>query len=187
MEIAIIGSQGNLAKALAEELEKDHSVTCYGKNKFNFLNKNKIISLAKHIYTADIIICCVGVLADHDPWDMFTINTVAPAFLLEQLDARSSRSHVIMIGSHAAMWTSWPGIEFTRLIYNVSKESLQSFIVGLAQRGQTNLTLTVLNPSVFQSKMSDYNGYPLDIVVESVQTIINSKAPLLILEYNNFK
>jgi short-subunit dehydrogenase len=187
MNVAIIGSQGDFAQALTKKLEKDHSVLCYGKNEFNFLNKNKIISLAKRIYMADVIICCAGVLADHDPWDMFTINTVAPAFLLEQLDARSSRSHVIMVGSHAAMWTSWPGIEFTRLTYNVSKECLQSFVVGLAHRNQTNLTLTVLNPSVFQSKMSNHNGYPVDVVVESVQTIINSKAPLLILEYNNFK
>ena len=187
VNIAIIGSQGDLAQALTNRLGQDHSVTCYGKDEFNFLDKTSIIALADQIHAADVIICCAGVFTDYDSWDMFTINAVAPVFLLEQLSVRLSTAHVILIGSHAAMWTSWPDITLTRLSYNVSKECLQSFVTGLAQGAGTNLTLSILNPSRFQSKLSNYQGYPVDYVVESVQTIINSNAPLLVVEYNTFK
>lgn len=187
MNVVVLGSQGDLARALTHTLGQDHSVLCYGKDEFNFLDKNSIIALADRIYTADIIVCCVGVYNGYDSWDMFTVNTVAPIFLLEQLASRSSKAHVIAIGSHAAMWTSWPGIDLNRLSYNVSKECLQSFIVGLAQGNGTELTLSILNPSRFQSKISDYNGYPVDYVVESIQTIITSKVPLLVVEYNTYK
>lgn len=187
MNVAIIGSQGDLAQALATTLGQDHSVLCYGKDEFNFLDKNSIFALADRTHTADVIVCCAGVFVDYDSWDMFTINTLAPVFLLEQLASRKSNAHVVLIGSHSAMHTSWPGVELTRLSYNVSKECLQSFVVGLAQSDNTNLTLSLLNPSRFQSKISAYSGYPINYVVESVQTIINSKAPLLVVEYNNYK
>jgi NAD(P)-dependent dehydrogenase (short-subunit alcohol dehydrogenase family) len=187
LNIAIIGSQGDLAQALTTTLGQEHSVLCYGKDEFNFLDKNSIIALADRIHTADVIICCAGVFADYDSWDMFTINTIAPVFLLERLATQKSNAHVIIVGSHSAMHTSWPGVTLTRLSYNVSKECLQSFVFGLAQSDNTNLTLSLLNPSRFQSKISAYSGYPINYVVESVQTIINSKASLLVVEYNNYK
>jgi hypothetical protein len=187
MNIAIIGSQGDLAVALSSAFHQDHSVLCYGKDHFNFLNKSSIIELANRIHTSDVIICCAGVCAEHDSWDMFTINSIAPMFLLEQLVNHKSTARVIMIGSHGAMWTSWPGIDFTRLTYNVSKECLQSFVIGISQGINTEITLTILNPSKFQSKLSNYRGFPIDYVVESVMAIINHKAPLLVVEYNTFK
>ena len=187
MNIAVIGNQGDLAVALTTSLQQDHLVTNYSKNEFNFLNKQSVIDLAERISSADVIICCAGVFSEHDSWDSYTINTVAPLFLLDRLTQLSSKAHFIMVGSHAAMWTSWPGINFARLVYNTSKQSIQSIVVGLAQSGQSSLTLTVINPSSFQSKMNNYQGYPIDQVVESVHSIITSSVPLLVVEYNNFK
>ena len=187
LNISIIGEHGDLARALSKKLITDHNVICYGKDKCNFLNKNEITALADKIYKSDIIISCPGVFTSGDSWDMFTINSIAPIFLLEKLVEKKSQTHVIIIGSHGAMWTSWPGISFERLLYNVSKETIQSFVTGLAQSGSSDLKLSVINPSKFQSKLNGYKGYPIDIIVDGIIHVIESPTPLLIYEYNNYQ
>lgn len=187
LNISIIGEHGDLAQALYNKLKTDHHVTCYGKDQYNFLNKEDITALADNIYQSDIIINCPGVFAYSDSWDMFTINAVAPVFLLEKLIENKSQAHVIIVGSHAAMWTSWPNISLERLSYNVSKETIQSFVTGLAQSDSSNLKLSVINPSRFQSKLNGYQGYSIDIIVDGIVHVIQAPTPILIYEYNNYQ
>jgi len=85
------------------------------------------------------------------------------------------------------MWTSWPGISLERLSYNVSKETIQSFTIGLSQSGISNLKLSMFNPSRFQSKLNDYQGYPIDIIVDGIMHVIQAPTPILIYEYNNYQ
>jgi len=187
LNVSIIGENGDLAKALYNKLITDHHVVCYGKDQYNFLLKEDITTLVDYVYQSDIIINCPGVFTSDDSWDMFTINAVAPTFLLEKLVEKKSQAHVIIIGSHGAMWTSWPGISFERLLYNVSKQTIQSFVTGLAQSGSSDLKLSVINPSSFQSKLNGYKGYPVDIIVDGIIHVIESPTPLLIYEYNNYQ
>jgi short-subunit dehydrogenase len=187
LNVSIIGANGDLARALSKKLITDHNVICYGKDKCNFLIKNEITALADKIYKSDIIISCPGVFTSDDSWDMFTINSIAPIFLLEKLVEKKSQAHVIIVGSHSAMWTSWPGISLERLSYNVSKETIQSFTIGLSQSGISNLKLSMFNPSRFQSKLNDYQGYPIDIIVDGIMHVIQAPTPILIYEYNNYQ
>jgi len=185
LNVSIIGENGDLASALNKKLMTDHNVSCYGKDNYNFLNKDKIIALADKIYNSDIIVSCSGVATSDDSWDMFTINSIAPIFLLEKLIEKKSQAHVIIIGSHGAMWTSWPGISYMRLAYNVSKETIQSFTKGLSQANISSLKLSIFNPSSFQSNLNGYRGYPIDIIVNGIIHVIQSPVPLLVYEYNN--
>ena len=187
LNISIIGETGDLARALYHKLITDHHVVCYGKDQYNFLNKEDIASLVDHIHQSDIIINCPGIFASCDSWDMFTINAVAPVFLLEKLVEKKSQAHVIIVGSHGAMWTSWTGISLERLSYNVSKETIQSFTSGLSQSEISNLKLSVFNPCRFQSKLNGYQGYPINFIVDGIMHVINAPTPLLIYEYNNYK
>jgi short-subunit dehydrogenase len=187
LNISIIGKDGDLAQALYNKLKTDHYVTYYGKEQFNFLQKDKISKLANLIYHSDIIISCPGVLTSHDSWDMFVINAVAPVFLMEKLIENKSKAHVVIVGSHGAMWTSWPNISLERLSYNVSKETIQSFTTGLAHAGTSDLKLSIVNPSRFQSKLNGYQGYSIDMVVDGIMHVIQAPTPILIYEYNNFQ
>jgi hypothetical protein len=182
--VSIIGENGDLAQALTSALKPDHLVLCYGKDDFNFLNKQQVSQLADTIHYSDIIICCPGVV-DADMWDMVTINSVAPIYLLEKLLHHKSTSHFIMIGSHGAMWTSWPGIKLNRLTYNISKGAIQSFITGLDQSNITKMPLSIVNLSKYKSKNSDYTGYPIELMVQSIVDIIES--PKLITEFGSYK
>jgi short-subunit dehydrogenase len=187
LNVSIIGENGDLASALNKKLITDHNVICYGKDKYNFLNKNDIIDLVSIIFESDIIVCCVGVTTSTDIWDMFTVNAVAPSFLLEKLIEKQSQAHIIIVGSHGAMWTSWPGISLERLSYNVSKETIQSFTTGLSQSNISKLKLSMFNPSRFQNKSNGSQGYPIDIIVDGIIHVIESPTPLLIYEYNNYQ
>ncbi len=187
MNVSIIGEHGDLARVLSKKLITDHNVICYGKDKCDFLIKNEITALADKIYKSDIIISCPGVFTSDDSWDMFTINSIAPIFLLEKLIEKKSQAHVIIVGSHGAMWTSWPGISLERLSYNVSKETIQSFTIGLSQSGISNLKLSMFNPSRLQTKLNDYQGYPIDIIVDGIMHVIQAPTPILIYEYNNYQ
>lgn len=187
LNVSIIGENGDLARALYNKLIIDHHVVCYGKDQHNFLNKEDVTTLADKIYKSDIIISCPGVYTSDDSWDMFTINSIAPIFLLEKLIEKKSQAHVIIVGGHGAMWTSWPGISFMRLAYNISKETIQSFTKGLSQSGMSNLKLSVFNPSRFQSKLNGYQGYSIDTIVDGLIHVIQAPAPLLIYEYNNYQ
>ena len=182
LNVSIIGENGDLARALYNNLMIGHHVVCYGKDQYNFLNKEDIIALVDHVYQSDIIINCPGIFTSDDSWDMFTINAVAPTFLLEKLVEKKSRAHVIIIGSHSAMWSSWPSISLERLSYNVSKETIQSFVTGLEQSKKSNLKLTIFNPSRFKSKMSDHTGYPIESIVDAINYIIKSKVTPLVYE-----
>ena len=105
----------------------------------------------------------------------------------EKLIENKSQAHVIVVGSHGAMWTSWPDISIERLSYNVSKETIQSFVTGLAHSGSSNLKLSVVNPTKFQSKLNGYQGYSIDIIVDGIIHVIQAPTPILIYEYNNYQ
>lgn len=186
LNVSIIGEHGDLASALTEKLILNHNVSCYGKEHYNFLNKNDINDLVDTICESDVIVCCVGITTSTDIWDMFIVNAVAPSFLLEKLIEKQSQAHVIIVGSHGAMWTSWPGISLERLSYNVSKETIQSFTTGLSQSNISKLKLSMFNPSRFQNKLNGSQGYPIDIIVDGIIHVIESPTPLLIYEYNNY-
>jgi len=184
LNVSIIGANGDLSNAVYNNLQQDHLVTRYSKKQYDFRNKDDIVKLSSKIYTDDVIISCVGI-SDGDSWEVFTVNTLAPVYLLEQLSKHKSKSHVIFVGSHGAMWTSWPGISINRLVYNVSKQSLQSFVTGLDHCGATELTVSIINPTKFQSKMSANQGHNINLVAKSINHIINS--PVLVYEYRNYK
>jgi len=185
--VSIIGENGDLARALHKKLIPDYNVICYGKDKHNFLNKNEIITLVNNIHKSDIIISCSGIYTSEDSWDMFTINAVAPIFLLEKLIEKQSQAHVIIVGSHGAMWTSWPGIDLNRLAYNNSKSALQSYIEGLDHSAVSKLTLTIFNATRFQSQMSNYQGYPISNVVNIIKELITNLNPPLVYEMGKIR
>lgn len=180
MDVGLVGKEGDLAQALLQGLS-GHLVTSYSKEEYNFTIKENVKKLANEISKHEVIICCTGVY-NRDAYDTHLINTVGPIYLLELLAQRNSTAHVILVGSHSAMWTSWPHIELSRLSYNTSKQSLESYVTGLEHSKESNLKITLFNPSKFFSTMSNYSGYPINVIVDAIDYIINAKVPPLVYE-----
>lgn len=185
MRVAIVGEQGGLASALRHNLA-GHFVTYYSKKEYDISQKDNVETLAAQIFDNDIIICCAGVHGQ-DGWDTFVTNIVGPAYLLECLTSHNSNARVIILGSHSASWTSWPGIDVSRLSYNNSKSALKHYVLGLEHSGNSNLKLTILNPTRFQTSMSDNTGYPIDVVIKAIDYIVNAEVPPLIYELGSYR
>lgn len=181
-KIAIIGSSGGLASALKNDLSTHSEVIAYGKDEYNLLNKNEVDILAKEISTKDVIICCTGVFKGIDSWDMYTINAVAPIYLIEQLTLLKSTAQFIMIGSHSSTWTSWPGATFIRTTYNNSKKTLQGMIESIEHSSSSSMKLAILNPKKFNSKMSNYSGINIKEIVSIIKYIIEHKNYITVYE-----
>ena len=179
--LAIIGSQGGLATALHKKFSEEYIVECFGKEQYNLTDVNDIDKLSEKISKFDVIINCAGVL-NQDSWNTFIINAVAPARLIEQLTKHNSNAHLVLVGSHSSTWTSWPEISLERLWYNVSKETLESLVLGTNHSRGTKLKFTVFNPSRFQTPMRNFSGYSADIMVSAIEHIITTVPPPLIYE-----
>lgn len=180
-KMALIGSRGCLASSIRCYYQDSYSIQVFGQEQYDIRDRNIVDQLSKQIVNSDVIINCAGLLGP-DPWDELLVNAVAPIYLLTKLSESHCRSRFIQIGSHSAMWASWPGVKIDRLCYNVSKQCMQSAITGLSHSGKTNMLLTIINPSKFKSDMSNWDGYEVTAVIEYIDFVINSKNPPVLLE-----
>jgi len=180
-KMALIGSQGQLVSYVKKYYQDSYNIQAFGQHQYDIRNKNVVDHLAEQIVGADVIINCAG-LFDQNVWDELLVNAVAPIYLLSKLTELQCQSKFIQIGSHSAMWTSWPGIDIDRLCYNVSKNCMQSAVTGLSHSGKTNMILTIINPSKFKSGMSNWEGHDVDTVIEYIDFVINSTNPPILIE-----
>ena len=178
--ISIIGKTGSLASALRERLSDGGRVTCYGKDQINMLDPGTISDNINNIKDSDVIIICSGTFGGKVR-DVIDVNASGPIQMISELAASGSDAHVVVLGSHANMWTSWPGISIERLAYNTSKRNISEFVTGLEQSGTSDLKLTVYHVSKFDSNMNP-GGRPIQEVVDTISWIINSENPPLVVE-----
>ena len=180
-KMALIGSRGQLASTIQKYYLDSYKIQTFGQEQYDIRNKNTVDQLAKQIVDADVIINCAGLL-DQNVWDELLVNAVAPIYLLSKLSELQCRSRFIQIGSHSAMWTSWPGIAIDRLCYNVSKNCVQSAVTGLSHSGKTDMLLTIINTSKFKSSMSNWEGNNIDVVIEYINFVVSSTNPPVLIE-----
>lgn len=185
MRVAILGKHGDLANAVATGLS-DHYVCLYGQEDFNFADKKTISNLVDSIHDFDAVIVCSGIV-NNDSWDSLLVNFVGPAYLLELLVKKSSHARVIIIGSHSATWISWPGIDLSRLSYNVGKQAIEKYTTALEHSGISRLQLTVFHPTRFKSKLSQNTGLDISDIVEIISELLLIKNPPLIYELGSFR
>lgn len=186
-EISIIGKTGDLASALEADLSTNNQIQSFSKEQVNMLDANTISQIIPLIKNSDVIIICSGVMTGNVR-DMLDINSVGQIQLLSELANSDSRSHVIVIGSHAATWTSWPNIELNRLLYNTSKNMLQEFVLGLEHSNLSKLQLSLYNVSRFNSKFSGMGGgVEIKEVVDKIKWLIDQTNPPLLIEEGKLK
>lgn len=177
MSVAILGS-GSLGVELQKFLP--HS-TVFSRSDLDFLNQQSISDCVPRLLEFDTIINCIGVYQG-DTKDILQVNFVSPVTLTEALIQSNYQGHLIMIGSHAATWPSWPGISHDRLVYANSKLALRNYIFGLSQSKLTNMTLSMIDLTKFKSNMSNYQGYDIDKTAKLVATVINQGIKVLHIE-----
>jgi len=178
--VAVIGANGALAQAIAHAFDS-YPVTVFGQPDYDMRDLVDIERLASQLNNFSVIIYCPGVLSAN-AWDTFSINATAPTYLCELLATTDCQAHVVVIGSHSSMWTSWPGIEISRLWYNLSKQTLTATFTALSHSGKTKMKYTVFNACKFKSSMSNHQGVDIGLIADAVKSVIEIPVPPVVYE-----
>lgn len=166
--IAIIG-KGCLSNELAKLFPTSE---IFGRPEVDLRNDAVVCELADKLLSFDVIIFCAAI--NRGPAnEIMKVNFVSPCQVISDLIQKKYQGKIIMVGSHGASWTSWPGIDLDRLLYNNSKLALREFVKGVAQSGMCLASLTVFEPSKFKSSMNEFTGGEIRKVVERLVDIIN--------------
>lgn len=169
--IAVIGRTSQLAKCLYNGLIPQHRVTVFGRPELDFKKPDSVRDLARSLCEFDCIINCAGSCVGTAE-EIYAVNAVGPIVLIKELQQLESTARVIMVGSHGAMWPSWPGADQSRIVYNCAKRALQDFVVSFSHARCSNMQLCVFNASRFQSAMSGYTGYETTTVAQQILDVI---------------
>jgi hypothetical protein len=167
--LAIIGG-GTLAQAIAEQYTGH--VQIYTHDQFDITDQEQCDQLVPELATYDAVVVTAGEISNNT-WSMWMTNTVGPCYLVGQLNDIARDQRIIVVSSYAARWTSWPDITVARLTYNMSKHAVSEFIMGLVQRGAPN-QLTLMEPSAFQSPMSDHRGATAEDMAAQVIAVLEN-------------
>ena len=170
-KMSILGG-GALATAIVDNLADKFDIDVFDHDRFDISSKEQCDSIAINLSQYDIIIITSGKY-DNDLWGMWLVNTIGPAYLISILDSMYVDKKIIAVTSHGASWTSWPDIDLNRLVYNSSKSGLTTFLHGLIHRDSSKNKISILEPSRFQSGMSNYTGSDINLVANQIKTIVN--------------
>lgn len=174
--IAVLGN-GSLSRCFADITK--HNITFYNKPDVDFLNPDSLDAYYADFLKYDIILNTIGIDKGSTN-SILQVNYFTPIQLLEKLNLLNYLGKVIMIGSHASSWTSWPKISIERLAYNVSKANLKSHIYALSHSNLLTFQVCVLDFSKFISPMSGYEGCPIEDVANTIEQIIDINSPKIL-------
>jgi len=173
MNLAVVGG-GELAQAVTNSVQDQYTVTLFSHWHTDLVQKSQCDQLITQLMSFDTVLFTAG-LHNADLWDMWTVNTVAPCYIVSQLVKNNYTGHVIVVSSHAANWTSWPGIDTSRLTYNNSKHSVSNFVKGVQQADVVG-RYSLIEPGRFQSRMGGDSGHTIKVVVDAVKFLLTHPA-----------
>ena len=170
--LAIVGG-GDLAQAISDRMSAEFDVKIYNHSYFDIADEDRVQDMARALAEYNVVIVTAGEYSK-DQWSMWMVNTVGPCCLISRLIELAKGQKIIAVSSYGAAWSSWPDIDSSRLTYNNSKLALNNFLLGLVQQNASDNQITVLQPSVFQSKMSNNKGVKVDHIVDQIEHIIDN-------------
>jgi short-subunit dehydrogenase len=175
MKKILIISQSSLGSSFKSKYSDIYSIDSY--HNFDMKEKEDCIKLTEKIYDYDVLIITTGSHTG-DLWDIVSVNFTGPCYIISELVKNNFKGQIIYIGSYGSVWTSWPGIPIERLIYNTSKLSSKKFIQGLEHSKISNTRLSILNPSKFKTKMSQFQGMEVNEIINIIKWIVDSSSDI---------
>ena len=174
--LALVGG-GTLANAI-HDLYTGH-LKIFSHKQFDIGSQSQCDSLVKELASYDSVIITAGLMGS-DHWGTWMTNTVGPCYLVGKLNEQAKNQHIVVVSSYGARWASWPDISMDRLHYNMSKRAISDFVHGLIQRGSNN-HLTVVEPSKFNSPMSNNHGASAEDMSQQIIGVLNNNMHVITL------
>ena len=153
-QMLIIGSNGGVGKECVKHFSTMYEVIPISREQGDLRDKDFLRSLVDK-YTPSVVLNSAGVF-EKGFYETFESNFLSASFLTLEFYKKMKSGHIINICSSSANSSGWPGIDYDRLTYNVSKSSLKKFSNMLQLSKNNSVKVTTLEPGQINTKMLKY-------------------------------
>jgi len=150
-QMLIIGSNGGVGKECVKYFSTTYDVVSISREQGDLRDKDFLQTLVDK-YNPSVVLNCAGVYKK-EFYETFETNFLSVSFLTMEFYKKMESGHIINICSSSANSSGWPGIEYDRLTYNVSKSSLKKFSNMLQSSKNNSVKVTTLEPAQINTKM----------------------------------
>jgi len=150
-QMLIIGSNGGVGKECVKHFSTMYDVIPISREQGDLRDKEFLKTLVDK-YNPNVVLNCAGVY-EKEFYETFESNFLSVSFLTMEFYKKMESGHIINICSSSANSSGWPGIEYDRLTYNVSKSSLKKFSNMLQSSKNNSVKVTTLEPAQINTKM----------------------------------
>ena len=153
-QMLIIGSNGGVGKECVKHFSTKYEVIPISREQGDLRDKDFLRALVDK-YNPSVVLNCAGVY-EKGFYETFESNFLSASFLTIEFYKKMESGHIINICSSSANSSGWPGIDYDRLTYNVSKSSLKKFSNMLQLSKNNSVKVTTLEPGQINTKMLKY-------------------------------
>jgi len=182
-QMLIIGSNGGVGKECVKHFSTKYEVIPISREQGDLRDKDFLRTLVDK-YNPSVVLNCAGVY-EKGFYETFESNFLSASFLTLEFYKKMESGHIINICSSSANSSGWPGIDYDRLTYNVSKSSLKKFSNMLQSSKNKSVKVTTLEPAQINTKMLKHKSdkvIPLEpsYVVGVIHWILNQPENVVI-------
>ena len=182
-QMLIIGSNGGVGKECVKHFSTMYDVIPISREQGDLRDKEFLKTLVDK-YNPNVVLNCAGVY-EKEFYETFESNFLSVSFLTMEFYKKMESGHIINICSSSANSSGWPGIEYDRLTYNVSKSSLKKFSNMLQSSKNKSVKVTTLEPAQINTKMLKHkskNIIPIEpfYIVDVIHWILNQPDSVII-------
>ncbi len=179
----IIGSKGGVGKKCVDYFSSMYDVIPISREQGDLRDKEFLQTLVDE-YNPSVVLNCIGVY-EKEFFETFESNFLSVSFLTMEFYKKMESGHIINICSSSANSSGWPGIDYDRLTYNVSKSSLKKFSNMLQSSKNRQVKVTTLEPAQINTKMLKHKSdkvTPLEpsYIVDVIHWILNQPQSVVI-------
>ena len=179
----IIGSKGGVGKKCVDYFSSMYDVIPISREQGDLRDKEFLQTLVDE-YNPSVVLNCIGVY-EKEFFETFESNFLSVSFLTIEFYKKMESGHIINICSSSANSSGWPGIDYDRLTYNVSKSSLKKFSNMLQSSKNRQVKVTTLEPAQINTKMLKHKSdkvTPLEpsYIVDVIHWILNQPQSVVI-------
>ena len=182
-QMLIIGSNGGVGKECVKHFSTKYEVIPISREQGDLRDKDFLRTLVDK-YNPSVVLNCAAVF-EKGFYETFESNFLSASFLTLEFYKKMKSGHIINICSSSANSSGWPGIDYDRLTYNVSKSSLKKFSNMLQSSKNNSVKVTTLEPAQINTKMLKHkskNIIPIEpfYIVEVIHWILNQPDSVII-------
>ena len=179
----VIGSNGGVGKECVNYFSTKYDVISISREQGDLRNKEFLRTLVNK-YNPSVVLNCAGVY-EKEFYETFESNFLSVSFLTMEFYKKMKGGHIINICSSSANSSGWPGIEYDRITYNISKSSLKKFSNMLQSSKRKKVKVTTLEPAQINTKMLKHKSdkvTPIEpqYIVEVISWILKQPSSVVI-------